>query len=403
MSMIPKEVVRELIRTEKPQSTQEVLDLLKEMFKDVLQGALEAELDEHLGYEKHDKSGKQTENHRNGYFPKTVKSELGPIELQIPRDRNGEYEPQIIRNHERNITGLEEKVLALYAAGMSTRDIHEQIKGLYGVEISAELVSRITDKVLPLVSEWQNRPLEKVYPFVFMDAVHYKVRDDKTVQSKAAYVVLGVNLEGYKEILGIYVGTNESSKFWLGILNELKNRGVRNVLLFCVDGLSVFPEAISAAFPMARIQRCIVHQIRSSTKYVSYKDIKDFVRDLKTVYTAVSEEAALENLLAMKEKWDKQYPCAIRSWEHNWDTLSTFFAFPPEIRKIIYTTNSIEGLHRQFRKVTKSKSVFPSDQSLLKMLWLAQDAIQKKWSVRYSHWDLVLSQLNILFPDTFAA
>lgn len=400
---MPKEVIQEIIRTEKPQNTQEVLNLLKEMFKDVLQGALEAELDEHLGYEKHDKSQKQTTNHRNGYFPKTVKSELGPIELQIPRDRNGEYEPQIIRNHERNITGLEEKVLALYAAGMSTRDIHEQIKGLYGVEVSAELVSRITDKVLPLVSEWQNRPLEKMYPFVFMDAVHYKVRDEKTVQTKAAYVILGVNMEGYKEILGIYVGTNESSKYWLGVLSELKTRGVQDVLLFCVDGLTGFPEAIHAAFPKAHIQRCIVHQIRSSTKYVSYKDIKEFVRDLKMVYTTVSEEAALENLMKLKDKWNKKYPCAIRSWEQNWDLLSTFFSFPPEIRKIIYTTNSIEGLHRQFRKVTKTKSVFPSDQSLLKMLWLAQDSIQKKWTLRYRNWELVLSQLLILFPTIFVA
>lgn len=400
---MPKEVIQEIIRTEKPQNTQEVLNLLKEMFKDVLQGALEAELDEHLGYEKHDKSQKQTTNHRNGYFPKTVKSELGPIELQIPRNRNGEYEPQIIRNHERNITGLEEKVLALYAAGMSTRDIHEQIKGLYGVEVSAELVSRITDKVLPLVSEWQNRPLEKMYPFVFMDAVHYKVRDEKTVQTKAAYVILGVNMEGYKEILGIYVGTNESSKYWLGVLSELKTRGVQDVLLFCVDGLTGFPEAIHAAFPKAHIQRCIVHQIRSSTKYVSYKDIKEFVRDLKMVYTTVSEEAALENLMKLKDKWNKKYPCAIRSWEQNWDLLSTFFSFPPEIRKIIYTTNSIEGLHRQFRKVTKTKSVFPSDQSLLKMLWLAQDSIQKKWTLRYRNWELVLSQLLILFPTIFVA
>ncbi len=403
MSMIPKEVVKQLIREANPNSTTEVLDLLREMFKEVLQGAMEAELEEQLGYAKSDVSAKQTENHRNGYSKKTVKSELGPVELSIPRDRNGEYEPKIITKHERNITGLEENVLGLYAAGMSTRDIHDQIQELYGVEVSAELVSRITDKVLPLVTEWQSRPLDEVYPFVFMDAIHYKVREDKTVVSKAAYVVLGMNLDGYKEILGIYVGANESSKFWLSVLNELKNRGVKTVCMFCVDGLTGFKEAIGAAFPKAQIQRCIVHQIRSSTRYVSYKDIKEFVQDLKTVYGAVSEELALDNLMTMKDKWGAKYPSSIRSWENNWDCLSTFFNYPPEVRKIIYTTNCIEGLHRQFRKVTKTKAVFPTDQSLLKMLWLAQDKIQKKWTQRQRSWDLVLAQLQVLFAEQLAS
>ncbi len=403
MSMIPKEVVKQLIREANPNSTTEVLDLLREMFKEVLQGAMEAELEEQLGYAKSDVSAKQTDNHRNGYSKKTVKSELGPVELSIPRDRNGEYEPKIITKHERNITGLEEKVLGLYAAGMSTRDIHDQIQELYGVEVSAELVSRITDKVLPLVTEWQSRPLDEVYPFVFMDAIHYKVREDKTVVSKAAYVVLGMNLDGYKEILGIYVGANESSKFWMSVLNELKNRGVKTVCMFCVDGLTGFKEAIGAAFPKAQIQRCIVHQIRSSTRYVSYKDIKEFVQDLKTVYGAVSEELALDNLMTMKDKWGAKYPSSIRSWENNWDCLSTFFNYPPEVRKIIYTTNCIEGLHRQFRKVTKTKAVFPTDQSLLKMLCLAQDKIQKKWTQRQRSWDLVLAQLQLLFAEQLAS
>lgn len=402
MSTIPKEIIKQLIQEANPSSTAEALDLLREMFKEVLQGAMEAELEEQLGYAKNDVSAKQIENHRNGYSKKTVKSELGPVELSIPRDRNGEYEPKIIAKHERNITGLEEKVLGLYAAGMSTRDIHDQIQKLYGVEVSAELVSRITDKVLPLVTEWQSRPLDEVYPFVFMDAIHYKVREEKTVVSKAAYVVLGVNLDGKKEILGIYVGANESSKFWLSVLNELKNRGVKTVCMFCVDGLTGFKEAIGAAFPQAQIQRCIVHQIRSSTRYVSYKDIKEFVQDLKAVYGAVSDELALDNLVTMKEKWGAKYPSAIRSWENNWDCLSTFFAYPPEVRKIIYTTNCIEGLHRQFRKVTKTKAVFPTDQSLLKMLWLAQDKIQKKWTQRHRNWDLVLAQLQVLFAEQIA-
>ena len=322
--------------------------------------------------------------------------------MAMPRATCLQSRRKIIAKHERNITGLEEKVLGLYAAGMSTRDIHDQIKALYGVDVSAALVSRITDKVLPLVTEWQSRPLDEVYPFVFMDAIHYKVREEKMVLNKAAYVVLGVNLDGYKEILGIYVGANESSKFWISVLNELKNRGIKTVCLFCVDGLTGCKDAIGAAFPQAQIQRCIVHQIRSSTRYVSYKDIKVFVQELKTVYSAVSETLALDNLLAMKGKWGAKYPSAIRSWENNWHCLSTFFAYPPEVRKIIYTTNCIESLHRQFRKVTKTKAVFPTDQSLLKMLWLAQDNIQKKWTQRHRNWDLVLAQLQVLFAEQFA-
>ena len=324
---------------------------------------------------------------------------MGELELDIPRDRLNEFEPQIIPKHSRNITGLEEKILSLYSNGLSTRDIHTQIQELYGVEISADMVSKITDKILPIVNEWQNRPLEKFYSFVFLDAIHYKVRDDKQVVNKAAYVILGVTTEGYKDILGIYIGANESAKFWLSVLNELKNRGVNDVGIFCVDGLSGFGEAIGAAFPKALIQRCIIHQIRSSTKYVSYKDIKEFTRDLKTVYGAISDEDGLENLMSVKEKWNDKYPSAIKSWEQNWDNLSTFFVFSPEIRKIIYTTNVIESLHRQFRKVTKTKAVFPSDQSLLKMLYLSSENIQKKWTMRYRDWDLVVSQLSILMGD----
>lgn len=284
----------------------------------------------------------------------------------------------------------------MYAAGLSTRDIHSQIQELYGVEISAETVSRITDRVLPLLQEWQDRPLEGKYPFVFMDAIHFKVREDKRIVNKAAYVVLGVNMEGYKEILGIWIGHAESSKFWLSVLNELRNRGVDEVSVFCVDGLNGFKEAIQATFPTSQVQRCIIHQIRSSTKYVSYVDIKVFMADLKSIYRASTEEEALKNLEILKENWSKKYPNAIKSWENNWDCLATFFAYAPEIRKIIYTTNAIEALHRQFRKVTKTKAVFPTDQSLLKMLYLATERIQEKWTLRYRGWDLVLAQLSIM-------
>jgi putative transposase len=325
MSDMSKELLRKYVAEQNFSNADEVLVALKDLFKDVLQEALEAELDEALGYGKHEVSNKNSNNSRNGYSKKTVKSELGPISINVPRDRNGEFEPQIIPKHQRNINGIEDKILSLYATGMTTRDISEQIRELYDVEVSAETVSNITNRILPLVSEWQNRPLEKTYSFIFMDAIHYKVREEKHVVVKAAYVVIGVNLDGEKEVLGIWIGANESSKFWLSVLNDLKNRGVQDVLIFCVDGLNGFKEAIGATFPFAKIQRCIIHQIRSSMKYVPYKDRKAFVADLKQVYTAINEEQGMENLLNAKEKWESKYPNAIKSWEDNWDNLSTFF------------------------------------------------------------------------------
>lgn len=399
MSNISKELLRSYVKEQNFTSADEVLTAIKGMFKDVLQEALEAEMDTQLGYDKYDVSEKQTQNSRNGYSKKTIKSELGTMNLNVPRDRNGEFEPTLIPKYQRNINGIEEKIIALYAGGMTTRDISEQIKGLYDVEISAEMVSNITNRVLPVVTDWQNRPLEKAYSFVFMDAIHYKVREEKQIVVKAAYVVLGVNMDGEKEVLGIWVGANESSKFWLSVLNDLKNRGVQNVLIFCVDGLNGFKEAIGAVYPFAKIQRCIIHQLRASMRYVPYKDKKAFVADLKAIYSAVNEEVALENLLYAKEKWGSKYPNAIKSWEDNWDNIITFFAFPDFIRKIIYTTNAIESLNSQFRKVTKTKLIFPSDESLMKMLYLATEKISKKWTRVYPNWDLVISQLNILFDE----
>ncbi|WWV73805.1 Transposase, Mutator family [Sporomusa ovata DSM 2662] len=384
------------------------MNAIKDMFRDVLQEIMEAELETELGYVKQERRSDDVEsgvskNYRNGYSKKKVKTQLGEVEITIPRDRNGEYEPQIIGKYSRNVDGMEEKILSLYAAGLSIRDISEQIKSLYDVEISPELVSKISEKIMPQVTEWQNRPLEAVYPFVFLDAIHYKIRENHQIITKAAYVVLGINLEGYKEILGIWIGENaESSKFWLSVLNELKSRGVQDVYLFCVDGLNGFREAIGAAYPKAGIQRCIIYQIRASMRYVNYKHAKVFTADLKEVYTAVTEEAALEKLLSFKEKWGDKYPAAIKSWEDNWDILSTFYAYPPSIRKIIYTTNIIEGLHRQFRKVTKTKAVFPNDDSLRKMLYLASNNIVKKWTQRYRDWDMVLNHLALLFEDRYA-
>ena len=343
-----------------------------------------------------------SKNYRNGYSKKTVKTQLGEIEVKVPRDRNGEYEPKIIGKYSRNADGMEEKILSLYACGMSQRDIAEQIKNLYDVEISPELVSKISEKIMPEVNDWQNRPLEEVYPFVFMDAIHYKVKEDHRYITKAAYVVLGINMEGGKDILGIWIGEHESSKFWLNVLTELKSRGVKDVYLFCVDGLTGFREAIEAVYPKAGIQRCIIHQIRYSTRFVSYKDIKALMADLKLVYTAVTEDEALNNLIRFKEKWSKSYPSCVKTWEDNWDILSTFFAYPAEIRKIIYTTNIIEGLNRQFRQITKNKPSFTNDESLRKMLYLASKNIVKRWTQRCRNWDVVLNYLKVMFEDRTA-
>jgi putative transposase len=393
---LPKELIKEIVKEQQFTSTNQIMEAIKEMFSDILEEVLQCEIDEQLGYEKHQRRGDEPSNYRNGSTKRKLKTQFGEVEVNVPRDRNGSFEPQILNKYQRNVDGLEEKILSLYAHGMSTRDIQEQVKDLYNIEISSELVSKISEKIMPQVNEWQSRPLEAYYPFIFMDAIHYKIRDNHQIVSKAAYVVLGINIEGYKEILGIWVGGNESSKFWLGVLNDLKTRGVKTVNLFCVDGLTGFREAIQAVYPFAGIQRCIIHQIRSSTKYVSYKHIKEFVADLKLIYTSINEETALERLIEFKEKWGREYPTAIRSWEENWDILATFFAYPPEIRKIIYTTNIIEGLHRQFRKVTKTKSIFPNDDSLRKMLYMASQNITKKWTMRYRNWDMILSQLEIL-------
>jgi putative transposase len=303
-----------------------------------------------------------------------------------------------VPKYQRNVSGIEDKVISLYARGMSTRDIEEQIRDIYGFSLSAEMVSKITDRIAPEIKEWQQRPLEPIYPFVFMDAIFYKVREDGHILNRAAYVVLGVTVDGKKDILGIWIGENESSKFWLGVMNDLKNRGVKDVLLFCVDGLTGLKDAIYAAYPKAEVQRCIIHQLRNSFKYVSYKDIKAFSKDFKGVYHAINEEIALEKLYEVKDKWGKSYPFAIRSWENNWDVLSSFYKFPEEVRRIIYTTNVIEGLHRQYRKVTKSKTMFPSDSSLEKILYLASMNVMKKWTKRYKNWDQVLSQLLIHYP-----
>ena len=396
---IAKEQIRQIIADNNFTNVADVYAYLKEGFKDILQELMEAELDATLGYEKNQKGNLISNNKRNGYSTKTLKSQYGEFPVDIPRDRNGEFEPKLIPKYQRDISGIEEKVISLYARGMSTRDIHDQLQDLYGIELSAEMVSKITDKLLPEIKEWQTRPLNPIYPFVFMDCIHYKIREDGRILSRAAYVIMGVSIDGYKDILSITVGTNETSKFWLGMLNDLKNRGLKEVLFFCVDGLAGFKEAINAVFPNAQIQRCVIHMLRNSFKYVSYKDLKKFASDFKNVYNAPTESAALAELEMLKETWGKKYPYAISNWENNWEDVSSFFQFSDEIRRIMYTTNIIEGLNRQYRKVTKTKSVFPSDVSLEKMLYLASKNITQKWTQRYRNWDQVLSQLIILYDE----
>ena len=396
---VAKEQIRQIIADNNLSSVADVYSLLKDSFKDILQELMEAELDASLGYEKNQKGDSLSSNKRNGHSQKTLKSQYGEFQIDVPRDRNGEFEPKLIPKYQRDISGIEDKVISLYSRGLSTRDIHDQLQDLYGIELSAEMVSKITDRILPEIKEWQSRPLNPIYPFVFIYCIHYKVMEECRILSRAAYVVLGVTTEGYKEILSITVGANETSKFWLGMLNDLKNRGVQDVLFFCVDGLPGFKDAIQAVYPQAQIQRCVIHMLRNSFKYVNYNDLKKFSADFKAVYNAPTEAAALAELEAVKEKWGKKYPYAVSNWENNWEDVSSFFQFSGDIRRIMYTTNIIEGLNRQYRKVTKTKSVFPSDSALEKMLYLASGNVTKKWTQRYRNWDQVLSQLILLYPE----
>lgn len=388
-----------LLEHYQPQDAQDVQEMLKDLLGDTLQGMLEAEMDQSLGYSKYDYKNKDTDNSRNGFSKKTVVSSMGEIDLDIPRDRNGEFEPQIVKKNQTDISNIEDQVLSMYAKGMTTRDISSHLHDVYGVDASAEMISHMTDRILPVAKEWQNRPLEKKYAVVFMDAVHFHVREDNRTVKKAVYVAIGIRLDGTKEVMGMWIGGNESAKYWLGVLNEIKNRGVEDIMIVSVDGLTGFVDAIGAVYPKAEVQRCIVHQVRYTTKFVSYKDIKSFMKDLKAVYQAPTEEIALENLDTLEDTWGKKYPASIASWRNNWPQLSTYFKYPQEIRKIIYTTNSIENFNRGLRKVTKAKSVFPTDDALFKSIYLAMVDITKKWTGTAWNWGQTLDQLVIYFGD----
>lgn len=391
-----KEILKLLQENYELNTAQDLSSAIKNMFKDALQEMMNAEFDNTMGYSKYDKKTEKT-NYRNGSTKKNLKSEFGEFEFETPRDRNGEFEPKIVPKNTRDVSGIEDKIISLYARGLTTREINEQIQDLYGIEVSATMVSNITDQIIPEIKEWQERPLDSVYPIIFIDAVHFSVREENRVVKKAAYIVLGINKDGYKEILGIWIGENESSKFWLGVLNDLKQRGVVDILIMCSDNLTGIKQAIETAYPKTIQQRCIVHMIRNSVKFVSYKDLKEFCKDLKKIYTSKNEKQGYEELQKVKEKWKDKYISAFKTWEENWDAICPFFQFSEPIRKIMYTTNTIESLNRQFRKYTKTKSVFPTDMSLLKCLYLSTKNITRKWTAPYQNWGPILSELSIMF------
>ena len=395
-----RELISELLSAANVQNMDDIRELFKETTVEFMHGSLEVELDEELGYEPYDVKNKNTENSRNGHSKKMLRTSMGKVEIDVPRDRKGDFEPKILPKNQTSISqDMEEKIFSMYAKGMSVSDIEEHIRDIYGLDVSDTTVSRITDKVLPAAKEWQQRPLESIYAVVFLDAIHYHVRSEGHIVKKAVYIAIGINMDGKKDVLGMWVGENESARFWAGVLNSMRNRGVDDILIACTDNLTGFSQAIEAVFPQTDIQNCIIHQLRNSSKYVSYKDLKALMADLKKVYTAVDEESAMSALDDFAAVWDSKYPKISKSWYDNWANLSTYFKFPQELRKLIYTTNTIEGFNRQLKKVTKAKSVFPTDDSLFKMLYLAMKDITKKWTGRRQDWSQIYAQLVIYYGD----
>ena len=399
MAKQEKSLMRQLIEERGIKDLQGVSNLVKELTSGLIQEVMDAELEDELGYSKYDYKNKQGSNSRNGSYSKTVNSSQGAVELKVPRDREGVYTPEIVKKGQMDISAIEDKILFLYSQGTSTREIERTMQEMYGIEVDATRVSRITDKILPLIREWQNRPLETCYAHVVLDAIHYKVREEGTVVKKAVYIAIGTDLAGMKEVLGLWVGETESAKYWLGILNGLKSRGVEDILIISVDGLSGFTTAIEAVYPKTEVQRCILHQIRNSTRYVSYKDLKAFTAGLKLIYKAATEEAALLALDGFEAEWGGRYPLAIKSWREHWTELATMFKYPEALRRIIYTTNALENFNRQLRKATRTKAAFVSDDALLKQLYLVTVQVTDKWTMPIPHWRDILAQLLIFFAD----
>ena len=395
MSEGKKNIIAALLQEYDIQSAEDIQDALKDLLGDTIKEMMEAEMDEHLGYESYERS--DNPNSRNGYKQKQIRSKYGETTLSVPQDRDSTFEPKIVKKRQKDISAIDDKIISMYAKGMTTRQISELIEDIYGFEVSEGMVSDITDRLLPEIEEWQNRPLAEVYPILFIDAVHFSVKDNNVVRKLAAYVILGVNHTGKKEVLTIQVGENESSKYWLTVLNELKNRGVKDILILCADGLTGIKEAINAAFPQTEYQRCIVHQVRNTLKYVPEKDRKAFAADLKSIYQAPTEEQGRTNMETVTEKWQAKYPNAMKSWSSNWDAICPIFKFSAEVRKVIYTTNAIESLNSSYRRLNAQRSVFPSPTALMKALYLATFEVSKKWTVTLRNWGRVYGELSIMY------
>jgi putative transposase len=396
---------QELIRLLKEdcKTTGDIQRKLKQLFAGTIEQMLECEMDEHLGYEKHNNTGDHSGNSRNGYNHKTVISDYGESEIAIPRDRNGEFEPKVLEKRQVRTNEIEQKILSMYAKGMSQRDIEDNLREIYGADIPQTLISKITDKILPEVNEWQNRPLESVYPIVYFDGIVFKSRKDNQIINKCVYSVLGIDMEGHKDILGTWISENESASFWANVMSDLKKRGVSDIFIACHDNLKGLGEAVNAVFPKTKQQLCIVHQIRNSVKFVPYKDRKAVCADLKKIYGAVNLDNAEYALEEFREKWSGKYPAILRSWDENWADLTTFFEYPQEIRHLIYTTNAVEAYHRMVRKFTKAKSIFPTDDSIRKVVFLSVKEILKKWTMPARDWGLAYSQFSIFFADRMSA
>ena len=397
---ITKEVLDELLKEYKgPDDFYGQDGLIKQLSKALIERAMQTELTEQLGYEKSKAGEKETENRRNGALSKTLRTDQGPMEIEIPRDRNGDYEPLIVPKHQREWRGFDEKILSMYGLGLSTKAIQENLKEIYNVDVSPELISRVTDEVKGLVGEWRNRPLEAFYPVLFFDALRVNIRDEGHVSKKSVYLALAIGLDGQKEVLGLWIEQNEGAKFWMGILNELKNRGVKDVLIAAVDGLTGFPDAINAVFPKTEVQLCMVHMVRGSLKYVPYKDRKAVTVDLKEIYLAPSEDAALAALDCFSEKWDKKYSMISRSWRNRWNEVIPFMKFSPEIRKAIYTTNAIESLNYTLQRNLKTRLSFPNNEAAMKLIFMILQRIKKKWTMPIRNWGEALNQFALIYGD----
>ena len=390
-----RSIIQQLFQEYDIQSAEDIQEALKDLLGGTIKEMMETEMDEHLGYQKSQRS--DSEDYRNGYKRKRVNSRYGTVDIQVPQDRNSTFEPQVVRKRQKDISSIDQKIISMYAKGMTTRQISETLEDIYGFEASEGFISDVTDKILPQIEDWQKRPLSEVYPVLYIDAIHYSVRDNGVIRKLAAYVILGINVDGQKEVLTIQVGDNESAKYWLSVLNELKNRGVKDILILCADGLSGIKEAIAAAYPNTEYQRCIVHQVRNTLKYVADKDRKPFANDLKTIYQAPSEEQALESLERVTKTWSVKYPNSMKSWKQNWEAICPIFKFSMNVRKVIYTTNAIESLNSTYRKLNRQRSVFPSDTALLKALYLATFEATKKWTMPIRNWGQVYGELSIMY------